>query len=84
MTGPEEFTAQPDIAALAIAEQRYRALVRATSSLVWTTSADGQIIDMPEWRTYTGQSTEQIKAGAGSTHCILMIASAPLLSGSRP
>jgi PAS domain S-box-containing protein len=61
VTGPEEFTAQPDIAALAIAEQRYRALVRATSSLVWTTSADGQIIDMPEWRTYTGQSTEQIQ-----------------------
>ena len=61
MTGPEEFTAQPDIAALAIAEQRYRALVRATSSLVWTTSADGQIIDMPEWRTYTGQSVEQIQ-----------------------
>jgi PAS domain S-box-containing protein len=61
VTGPEEFTAQPDIAALAIAEQRYRALVRATSSLVWTTSADGQIIDMPEWRTYTGQSVEQIQ-----------------------
>jgi PAS domain S-box-containing protein len=48
-------------AALAIAEQRYRALVRATSSLVWTTSADGQIVDMPEWRTYTGQSVEQVK-----------------------
>jgi PAS domain S-box-containing protein len=61
VTGPEELTAQPDIAALAIAEQRYRALVRATSSLVWTTSADGQIIDMPEWRTYTGQSVEQIQ-----------------------
>src|SRR5260370_7859047 len=61
MTGSEQFTAQPDIAALGIAEQRYRALVRATSSVVWTTSADGQIIDMPEWRTYTGQSTEQIQ-----------------------
>ena len=47
--------------ALAIAEQRYRALVRATSSLVWTTAADGQIVDMPEWRTYTGQSIEQVK-----------------------
>jgi PAS domain S-box-containing protein len=47
--------------ALAIAEQRYRALVRATSSLVWTTLADGQIVDMPEWRTYTGQSIEQVK-----------------------
>ena len=61
MANLDEFTAQPDIAALAIAEQRYRALVRATSSLVWTTSPDGQIVDMPEWRTYTGQSVEQIK-----------------------
>lgn len=61
MTESEQFTAQPDIAALAIAEQRYRALVRATSSLVWTTSAGGQIVDMPEWRTYTGLSIEQVK-----------------------
>jgi len=61
VTGPAESTAQPDIAALAVAEQRYRALVRATSSLVWTTSPDGQIIDMPEWRNYTGESIENIK-----------------------
>jgi PAS domain S-box-containing protein len=57
----EQFTPKPDVAALAIAEQRYRALVRATSSLVWTTSPDGQIVDMPEWRAYTGESIEQIK-----------------------
>src|SRR5205814_3218032 len=37
----EKLTAPPDITALTIAEERYRALVRATSSLVWTTSADG-------------------------------------------
>jgi PAS domain S-box-containing protein len=48
-------------AALAVAEQRYRALVRATSSLVWTTSPDGQVVDIPEWRTYTGQSVAQAK-----------------------
>ena len=48
-------------AALAASEQRYRALVRATSSLVWATSADGQIVDMPEWRAYTGNSVEQLK-----------------------
>jgi PAS domain S-box-containing protein len=57
----KDLTAQSDIEALAIAEQRYRALVRATSSLVWTTSPDGQIVDMPEWRTYTGLSVEQIQ-----------------------
>jgi PAS domain S-box-containing protein len=61
VTKPEELAAQSDIAALAIAEQRYRALVRATSSLVWVTAADGQIADMPEWRAYTGESVEQIK-----------------------
>jgi PAS domain S-box-containing protein len=61
MSEPEKLTAEADIAALAVAEQRYRALVRATSSLVWTTSPNGQIIDMPEWRTYTGQSVGQIK-----------------------
>jgi PAS domain S-box-containing protein len=57
----EKLTAQPDITALTIAEERYRALVRATSSLVWTTAPDGQIVDMPEWRAYTGESVEQIK-----------------------
>jgi PAS domain S-box-containing protein len=61
VTGPEEIAAQPDITALAIAEQRYRALVRAASSLVWTTSPDGQIADMPEWRAFTGESVEQIR-----------------------
>ena len=35
--------------------------MRATSSLVWVTAADGQIADMPEWRAYTGEPVEQIK-----------------------
>jgi PAS domain S-box-containing protein len=48
-------------ATLATGEERYRALVRATSSLVWTTAPDGQIVDMPEWRAYTGLSVEQIR-----------------------
>ena len=61
MSDPEKSAAQPDIAVLAIAEQRYRALVRATSSLVWTTSPDGQIVDMPEWRAYTGITVAQIR-----------------------
>jgi PAS domain-containing protein len=61
VTKPEGLAAQSDIAALAIAEQRHRALVRATSSLVLVTAADGQIVDMPEWRAYTGESVEQIK-----------------------
>lgn len=61
MDDSDQITAPPDLTALAIAEQRYRALVRATSSLVWTTSPDGQIVDMPEWRSYSGDSVEQLK-----------------------
>jgi PAS domain S-box-containing protein len=48
-------------AALAASEARYRALVRATSSLVWTTAADGQIVDMPEWRALTGQTVDEVQ-----------------------
>jgi PAS domain S-box-containing protein len=61
MTASDEFASQPNIAAIAIAEERYRALIRATSSLVWMSAPDGQIVDMPEWRAYTGMSVEQIK-----------------------
>ncbi|HTI49718.1 MAG TPA: PAS domain S-box protein, partial [Planctomycetaceae bacterium] len=46
-------------------EERYRALVQATSQIVWTTDPDGQVVeDSPSWRTFTGQSYDQWK-GAG-------------------
>jgi PAS domain S-box-containing protein len=61
MTIGRELASRPDIGASASAEERYRALVRATSSLVWTSAPDGQIADMPEWRAYTGMSVEHIK-----------------------
>jgi PAS domain S-box-containing protein len=61
MTTADEFASWPNVAAIAIAEERYRALIRATSSLVWITPPDGQIFDQPEWRAYTGTSVEQIK-----------------------
>jgi PAS domain S-box-containing protein len=48
-------------AALAASEARFRALVRASSSLVWTTAADGQIVDMPEWRALTGQTVDEVQ-----------------------
>jgi PAS domain S-box-containing protein len=46
-------------AAVMASEQRYRALVRATSSLVWTATADGQFIESPEWCAFTGQSLDE-------------------------
>jgi PAS domain S-box-containing protein len=48
-------------AALKESEQRYRSLVVATSQMVWTTDPDGQVVDMPDWRAYTGQTPEQVK-----------------------
>jgi PAS domain S-box-containing protein len=47
--------------ALAASEARYRALVSALSSLVWNTAADGQIVDMPEWRALTGQTVDEVR-----------------------
>ncbi|MBC8356071.1 MAG: response regulator [Planctomycetes bacterium] len=41
-------------------EQRYRALVAAMTSIVWSTNADGQIQDeQTAWAEYTGQSSDQ-------------------------
>ena len=42
-------------------QQRYRALVNATASLVWETTADGEVEDLPEWRAYTGLSVEEVR-----------------------
>lgn len=47
--------------ALQESEERYRSLVVATSQIVWTTDAQGQVVDMPTWRAYTGQSQEAVK-----------------------
>jgi PAS domain S-box-containing protein len=42
-------------------EQRYRALTKSVSTIVWTTPADGQAADMPEWRELTGQSMAELQ-----------------------
>jgi PAS domain S-box-containing protein len=47
--------------ALRQSEERYRSLVIATSQIVWTTDAQGQVADIPHWRNYTGQSEAEIK-----------------------
>ncbi|MBW4663863.1 MAG: PAS domain S-box protein [Chroococcus sp. CMT-3BRIN-NPC107] len=47
--------------ALRQSEERYRSLVIATSQIVWTTDAQGQVVDMPHWRDYTGQSQVEVK-----------------------
>ncbi|HEU4536547.1 MAG TPA: ATP-binding protein, partial [Polyangiaceae bacterium] len=44
---------------LALSEARYRSFVEATSQMVWTTNAAGEVEeDSPSWRAFTGQSYE--------------------------
>ena len=42
-------------------EERYRALVDASTQLVWNTDADGMIVDMPQWRAITGQTADEVR-----------------------
>jgi PAS domain S-box-containing protein len=42
-------------------EDRYRALARATSSIVWINNAEGMMEDSPEWRAATGQTLEEAR-----------------------
>ena len=46
-------------------EENFRALVTTSAQMVWTTAADGNVIeDSPSWRAFTGQSLEQFR-GSG-------------------
>lgn len=47
--------------ALRQSEERYRSLTVATSQIVWTTDESGLVIDMPQWRLYTGQTVAEVK-----------------------
>lgn len=43
-------------------EARYRSLVTAMAQVVWTTNAEGQVVDdLPSWQSLTGQSREEIQ-----------------------
>jgi PAS domain S-box-containing protein len=44
-----------------LTEKRHRALVAAIAEITWTTAADGQVADMPEWRAYTGQTPDAVR-----------------------
>lgn len=49
-------------------EQRYRSLVDATSQIVWTNSADGEMTDeQPGWAEFTGQTREQYRGYGWAT-----------------
>jgi PAS domain S-box-containing protein len=59
----QEWAAREElIYALRITERRYRSLVEATTQVVWTTDAAGNIVsDISGWRSLTGKSFEQIR-----------------------
>jgi PAS domain S-box-containing protein len=43
-------------------EARYRSLVEATNTIVWTTDAEGGFVDVSQtWRAYTGQTETQAR-----------------------
>ncbi|WP_257449186.1 sensor histidine kinase [Archangium lipolyticum] len=46
--------------ALQLSEERFRSLVLSTAQVVWTTDAEGRVVeDSPSWRAFTGQTVEQ-------------------------
>ncbi len=50
------------VEALQASFDRYRSYIEITGQLGWTTSAAGEVVeDLPSWRTYTGQTYEEIK-----------------------
>jgi two-component system CheB/CheR fusion protein len=50
--------------------ENFRALVSASAQIVWTTDAEGKVVeDSPSWRAFTGQSEEQW-LGAGWTDAV--------------
>jgi PAS domain S-box-containing protein len=45
-------------------EDRYRSLVLASSQVVWSTDANGKVVeDLPTWRAFTGQTKEELLSG---------------------
>ena len=48
--------------ALRQSEEQFRALVETSAQTVWTTNAEGQVVeDSPSWRDFTGQTFEEWK-----------------------
>jgi PAS domain S-box-containing protein len=48
--------------ALQRSEERYRSLTVATTQIVWSTNANGEMLtDMPEWRALTGATVDEIR-----------------------
>ncbi|PVE21848.1 hypothetical protein DC522_24345 [Microvirga sp. KLBC 81] len=42
-------------------EAQHLALTKAAGDIVWSSSPDGQVTDIPGWREFTGQTPEQVQ-----------------------
>ncbi len=57
-----QFQIRDALEQLQASEARYRSLILATSSIVWTTDLHGEIVErLPSWESFTGQPFEQYK-----------------------
>ncbi len=59
-TAESETGRSPTEQALRASEERFRSLVEATSAIVWTTPASGELEgEQPQWSAFTGQTREE-------------------------
>jgi len=59
------------LAARSQQELRFRSLVTATAQMIWTTTAEGEVVeDSPSWRAFTGQTYEELQGSGwlGAVH----------------
>src|SRR5579872_3503069 len=57
-----QFQVRDAMEQLQASEARYRSLILATASIVWTTDLHGNIIErLPSWEAYTGQSFQEYR-----------------------
>jgi PAS domain S-box-containing protein len=60
-----QFEIRDALEQLQASEARYRSLIVAASSIVWTANLHGDVVErLPSWEAYTGQNLEQYR-GAG-------------------
>ena len=58
------------VRAMRASENRFRSLVTASAQIVWSTDADGNVVEsLSTWQAFTGQSLEQMR-GTGWVHAV--------------
>ncbi len=86
-----QFQIRDALEQLQASEARYRSLITAAASIVWTTDLNGEIVErLPSWETFTGQTFEQyrglgwIEAVHGNDRKAAMTSISAAVAGLRP